>query len=81
MAPALDRLHYALVSGDHGLVKPDPAVFRLLCEKAGMAPGELLFVDDSWTNVEAARALGFHTRHFTGSTPGNARSLLAQFEV
>ncbi|HEX6859509.1 MAG TPA: HAD family hydrolase [Caulobacteraceae bacterium] len=39
MAPALEHLHYALVSGEHGLVKPDPAIFHLLCEKVGMAPG------------------------------------------
>lgn len=66
MSPAFEHLAYVLVSGEHGLLKPDPAIFRLLCEKVGRQPQALLFVDDSWTNVEAARELGFHVCHFTG---------------
>lgn len=60
MSPAFSHLSYVLVSGEHGLIKPDPAIYRLLCDKVGMAPHELLFVDDSVRNVEAAAALGFH---------------------
>lgn len=66
MTPAFERFDYVLVSGEHGLIKPDPAIFHLLCEKAGMAPHDLVFVDDSARNIEAAQALGFQTCHFTG---------------
>lgn len=75
MTPAFDHLGYVMVSGEHGLVKPDPAIYRLLCEKVGMAPAELLFVDDSERNVEAARALGFAVWRFTAAD--DARALLA----
>ena len=69
MTPALERLSYVLVSGEVGLVKPDPAIFRLLCERVGMEPQELLFVDDSERNVEAAEKLGFRVHHFATSEP------------
>ncbi|MFC7703556.1 HAD family hydrolase [Plastorhodobacter daqingensis] len=54
-----------IVSGAEGLVKPDAAIFALLCERAGLAPGECLFVDDSEKNVAGARAFGMEAHHFT----------------
>jgi len=74
MTPAFEHLSYVLVSGEVGLLKPDPAIFRLLCERVGMALQELLFVDDSARNVEAAEAMGFHVCHFTGTA--QTRSIL-----
>lgn len=53
-----------LVSGEIGLVKPDPAIYRLMLEKVGRPASECLFIDDSLKNVEAARQLGFDTIHF-----------------
>jgi 2-haloacid dehalogenase len=53
-----------LVSGEIGLVKPDPAIYRLMLEKVGRPAGECLFIDDSLKNVEAARQLGFDAIHF-----------------
>jgi 2-haloacid dehalogenase len=76
MTPAFEHLSYVLVSGEHGLVKPDPAIYRLLCEKVGMEPEELLFVDDSAANVEAARELGFEICHFANPTSAYALSRL-----
>lgn len=43
---------------------PDPAIFHLLCERVGMGPEELLFVDNSAGNVEAAREIGFYVHRF-----------------
>ena len=54
-----------VVSGDEGLVKPDPAIFRLACARTGLAPADLAFVDDNAANIAAARALGFPVVHFT----------------
>ena len=65
MAPACRHLKAVVVSGDEGMIKPEPAIYRLACERAGLAPGQLLFVDDSQANIDAAEALGFHTLHFT----------------
>ena len=41
-----------------GLRKPDPAIYRLTCERLGLDLAECLFVDDLECNVAAARALG-----------------------
>jgi 2-haloacid dehalogenase/putative hydrolase of the HAD superfamily len=65
MSPAFGRLGGVIASAAEGLVKPDPAIFRLACERFGFAPADVLFVDDGLHNVEAARALGFDAHHFT----------------
>ena len=41
-----------------GLVKPDPAFFRLALDLVGAAPERAFFVDDRPELVEAARAIG-----------------------
>lgn len=53
-----------IVSGEVGLVKPDPAIYRLTLERLGCQAGECVFIDDSLPNVETARRLGFHAIHF-----------------
>jgi len=65
LSPAFSRLAGVVVSGEVGLVKPDPAIFELACRRFGYAPGDWLFVDDSAANIESARALGFDVHHFT----------------
>ena len=64
MSPAFARLNDIVVSGAVGLVKPDPRIFELTAERAGLAPSELLFVDDSQRNIDAAAALGFGVHLF-----------------
>lgn len=41
-----------------GVAKPDPGIFSIAAEAAGVAVDRCLFVDDSATNVQAATALG-----------------------
>lgn len=65
LSPAFGRLGEVVVSGDEGVIKPEPRIFEIACERTGMAPGELLFVDDVAGNVAAAEALGFHVLHLT----------------
>ena len=60
-----------LVSGEEGMTKPDPAIFRLLLDRFGLDPGATVFVDDSEANVAAARELGIDAVRFTG--PGQLR--------
>jgi putative hydrolase of the HAD superfamily len=45
-------------SGDEGLRKPDPEIYRLAAERLGVAEDECVFVDDIPANVEGARAVG-----------------------
>jgi len=64
MSPAFGRLADFVASGRELVMKPDPAIYRIVCERFGLAPGDILFVDDSARNIEAAAALGFDTHHF-----------------
>ena len=64
LSPAFGHLRATVVSADEGLIKPDPAIFHLALERTGMAPEDLLFVDDSPANIAAARTLGFHVHRF-----------------
>jgi len=75
MSPAFWLLGHIVVSGDVGLSKPDPRIFAYTAEKAGLPPGELLFVDDSRGHVDAAAACGFDIHHFVD--PAALRPALA----
>ena len=50
-----------IFSDDVKLIKPDPAIYELLCERYCLIPNECVFIDDKKKNVEAAAKLGFHT--------------------
>ncbi|WP_283135431.1 HAD-IA family hydrolase [Rhizohabitans arisaemae] len=45
-------------SAEHGVRKPDPAIFRLVLSKLGVPAERCLFVDDSEENLAAAHRLG-----------------------
>lgn len=47
-----------------GLAKPDPRIYRLAADLAGVRPERCLFVDDSEENTEAATDLGMQPVHF-----------------
>ncbi len=53
-----------VISGQHGLIKPDPAIFQLALERIGRKAEECLFIDDSPPNINIAQNLGFETIHF-----------------
>jgi epoxide hydrolase-like predicted phosphatase len=55
-------------SGEEGVKKPNPEIFRRALARLGAQPAEALFVDDMGENVAAARALGMHAIHFTPHT-------------
>lgn len=70
----LDGFDGLVISGREGVVKPDPAIWLLLCERHGVDPASAVFIDDSPANVTAAAELGFTTVLFT--SPGQlAREL------
>ena len=48
----------AVISGDVGLHKPEPEIFRLGAEKIGVPPSKCVFVDDLRENCEGAEAVG-----------------------
>ena len=60
-----DLFEGAVVSGDEKVVKPDPAIYRVLIDRFGVDPASSVFVDDREENVAAAAALGFEGILFT----------------
>jgi FMN phosphatase YigB (HAD superfamily) len=64
MSPVFGQLSDIVVSGAVGLLKPDPRIFQLAAQRAGLAPAELLFVDDSLRNIDAAAGFGFDVHLF-----------------
>ena len=63
--PFFQLMDGAVVSGREHVCKPAPRIFRILCERYGFEPSDALFIDDTLTNVEAARAEGFSVWHYT----------------
>jgi 2-haloacid dehalogenase len=53
-----------VVSGMEGVMKPDPRIFQILCERHRIAPESAVFIDDVAANAAAASALGMHGIHF-----------------
>jgi epoxide hydrolase-like predicted phosphatase len=47
-----------VISGEVGLRKPEPEIFRLAAERVSLELAECVFVDDLELNVDGARALG-----------------------
>ncbi|MGH2978041.1 MAG: HAD family hydrolase [Solirubrobacterales bacterium] len=47
-----------VISGEVGLYKPQPEIFRLGAERIGLTPEECVFVDDLRENCEGAEAVG-----------------------
>lgn len=56
--PEFSRWQPVIYSSDVGLLKPDPAIYRLVMERVGIAPQDALFVDDLEENVAGAQAIG-----------------------
>jgi len=71
--PAFDVV---VESSVEGLRKPDPRIYRLTCERLGVAPAEAVFLDDIGRNLKPARQLGLTTIKVT--TPESALAELEQ---
>ncbi len=61
---ATDAFDVIVISGLVGVQKPDPAIYRVVLERLGLAPEETIFVDDFVENIEVAQKLGMRTLHF-----------------
>lgn len=60
--PQMEEIFDAIViSGEVGLRKPDPAIFKLTSERLGVAPERCVFVDDYPGHVKAALEEGMTT--------------------
>ena len=57
----LARFDHVIESSRVGIRKPDPRFYELACEAAGVAPAEVVFLDDLGINLKPARAMGMTT--------------------
>lgn len=55
-----------VISGEEGIVKPDPKIYQIAKERFGLRDGEALFVDDREENINVAVQEGFLGHHFKG---------------
>ena len=77
--PFLSWFGGIVVSGDEGVIKPDPRIFRVLLERHRIAPEEAVFIDDNPRNAQAASALGIHGIAF--QSPEQLRGELATLDL
>jgi putative hydrolase of the HAD superfamily len=73
------RFDGIVISGEVKMVKPQAEIFEYLLERYGLAAADTVFVDDYLVNIDAAKALGFHTVLFRNADQCEAemRELLA----
>lgn len=74
--PFLEKFDGVIVSGLERVVKPDPRIYRIFCERYALAPESCVFIDDSPVNVESARRFGMKAIHFTGDTKALRQELV-----
>jgi len=55
-----------VISGEVGMIKPDPRIFQHLLERHRIKAADAVYIDDNPRNAAAATALGLHGIHFTG---------------
>ena len=65
--PFLNAPRGVTVSGEVGLIKPDVAIYQRHATDFALEPAHTVFIDDSFPNVEGARAAGWQAVHFTGA--------------
>jgi len=62
----MDDIDGKIISAKEKVIKPEPAIYRLLESRFGLRLNECIFIDDSQPNVDAAIDLGMQAVHFTG---------------
>ena len=72
----LESFDGMVVSGEEGIIKPDPAIYELLCRRFRLRSDETFFVDDNQANVDAAAALGFVAHRY--ADPRTLRTAVAE---
>lgn len=57
----ISLFHHIVESSKVGVRKPDPRFYEIACELAGVAPDEVVFLDDLGVNLKPAKAMGMTT--------------------
>jgi putative hydrolase of the HAD superfamily len=65
--PFFGAVDAAVLSCEHGVIKPEPAIFAILLEKLALSGPEVVFFDDIEKNVQAARTAGIQAFLWKGA--------------
>jgi putative hydrolase of the HAD superfamily len=65
--PLLRHFHDLVLSYEVKAMKPDPAIYRAVLERAGCRPEECFYTDDIVEYVEGARRMGIDAVQFRGA--------------
>jgi 2-haloacid dehalogenase len=68
-----------VISGEVGVIKPDPRIYEILLARFAIDPHRAVFIDDVAVNAEAAWPFGIHGIHFT--TPDALRKELVRLAL
>jgi 2-haloacid dehalogenase len=60
-------LRGVVVSGEVGMVKPDPRIYEIAIERFAIDPHRAVYIDDVPVNAEATVRFGIHGIHFTSA--------------
>ena len=70
------RMRAIFASGPIGVKKPDAGFFAQIEVWSGLSPADILLVDDSEKNVQAAATRGWQVFHFTDESRGRLPEVL-----
>lgn len=73
--PAIDLFDGEFISADHGLLKPDRAMYQAFFEQFHLEPETCFFIDDSAANIESAMREGMQGFVFHGNVAKVRRAL------
>ncbi|KQS07413.1 hypothetical protein ASG04_14875 [Curtobacterium sp. Leaf183] len=54
-----------VVSAEEHVLKPDPSIYRVTCDRLGITPSQMVFVDNRAENAAGAEAIGAVGLHHT----------------
>jgi len=61
LAHVFDQFDHLIESSKIGIRKPDPQIYKLMCEALDVAPEDCVYLDDLGINLKPARAMGMTT--------------------
>ena len=61
IAEVFAQFDHVIESSKAGVRKPDPRIYRMMCEALGVDPAECVYLDDLGINLKPAREMGMAT--------------------
>ena len=61
VSAVMSLFDFVIESSKEGMRKPQPEIYRLACERMGVDPSTVVYLDDLGINLKPARKLGMTT--------------------